>query len=62
MSKKKQREEEQHRQLNDYTKPDEFRILKKKTIKELSLLSLLSLKNNDDNTTILFVIKSYLCS
>lgn len=35
MSKKKQREEEQHRQLNDYTKPDEFRILKKKTIKEL---------------------------
>lgn len=34
MSKKKQREEEQ-RQLNDYTKPDEYTILKKKTIKEL---------------------------
>ena len=35
MGKKKQREEEQQRQLNDYTKPDEFQILKKKTIKEL---------------------------
>ena len=35
MAKKKQREEEQRRQLNDYTKPDEFQILKKKTIKEL---------------------------
>ena len=35
MAKKKQREEEQQRQLNDYSKPDEFRILKKKTIKEL---------------------------
>ena len=35
MSKKKQREEEKQRQLNDYTKPDEFEILKKKTIKEL---------------------------
>ena len=35
MSKKKQREEERQRQLNDYTKPDEYTILKKKTIKEL---------------------------
>ena len=35
MAKKKQREEEQRRQHNDYTKPDEFQILKKKTIKEL---------------------------
>ena len=35
MLKKKQREEKQQRQLNDYTKPDEFKILKKKTIKEL---------------------------
>ena len=34
MSKKRQREEQQ-RQLNDYTKPDEYAILKKKTIKEL---------------------------
>jgi len=34
MSKKKQREEEQ-RQLNDYTKPDEYTIFKKQTIKEL---------------------------
>ena len=34
MLKKKQREEEQ-RQLNDYTRPDEYQILKKKTIKEL---------------------------
>ena len=31
---KKQREEQQ-KQLNDYTKPDDFKILKKKTIKEL---------------------------
>ena len=35
MSKRKQREEERQRQLNDYTKPDEYTILKKKTIKEL---------------------------
>ena len=35
MSKKQRREEEQQRQLSDYTKPDEFEILKKKTIKEL---------------------------
>ena len=35
MAKKQKREEEQQRQLNDYTKPDEFEILKKKTIKEL---------------------------
>ena len=35
MSKKKQREEEQQKQLNDYTRPDEYEILKKKTIKEL---------------------------
>ena len=34
MFKKKQREEEQ-RQPSDYTKPDEYRILRKKTIKEL---------------------------
>lgn len=31
---RKQREEQQ-KQLNDYTKPDDFKILKKKTIKEL---------------------------
>ncbi len=35
MSKKKQREKEQQKQINDYTKPDNFKILKKKTIKEL---------------------------
>jgi len=36
MSKKKKlREEELQKQHNDYTKPDEFKILKKKTIKEL---------------------------
>jgi len=36
MSKKKQRELERQRQLNnDYTNPDEYQILKKKTIKEL---------------------------
>ncbi len=35
MLKKKQKEEKQQKQLNDYTKPDEFKILKKKTIKEL---------------------------
>ena len=34
MFKKKQREEQQ-RQLNDYTRPDEYEILKKKTVKEL---------------------------
>ena len=35
MSKKQRREEERQKQLNDYTKPDEFEILKKKTIKDL---------------------------
>ena len=37
MLKKKQRKEEQQnqRQLNDYSRPDEYEILKKKTIKEL---------------------------
>ena len=34
MLKKKQREKEQ-KQPSDYTKPDEYRILRKKTIKEL---------------------------
>ena len=33
--KQKQKEKEQQKQLNDYTRPDEFEILKKKTIKEL---------------------------
>ena len=32
---KKQKEREQQKPLNDYTRPDEFKILKKKTIKEL---------------------------
>ena len=35
MMKRKQKEEKQQRQLNDYTKPDEYEILKRKTIKEL---------------------------
>ena len=35
MSKRKQRKEEQQKQLNDYTRPDEYEILKKKTIKQL---------------------------
>ena len=35
MSRRKQREEEQQRALNDYSRPDEYEILKKKTIKEL---------------------------
>ncbi len=33
--KQKEREQQKQRQLNDYTKPDEFKILKRKTIKEL---------------------------
>ena len=35
MLKKKQKEKEQQRPLNEYSKPDEYEILKKKTIKEL---------------------------
>ena len=35
MSKKKQKEERQRQLNNDYTKPDDYEILKKKTIKEL---------------------------
>ena len=47
MSKKKQREEEQQRQLNDYTRPDEYEILKKKTIKELIAPSGIDASNID---------------
>ena len=47
MAKKKQREEEQRKQLNDYTRPDEFEILKKKTIKELIAPSGIDASNID---------------
>ena len=47
MSKRKQREEERQKQLNDYTKPDEFKILKKKTIKELIAPSGIDASNID---------------
>ena len=47
MLKKKQREEEQQRQPNDYTRPDEFKILKKKTIKELIAPSGIDASNID---------------
>ena len=46
MLKKKQREEEQ-RQHNDYTRPDEYKILKKKTIKELIAPSGIDASNID---------------
>ena len=36
LKKKQQREEEQQRALNDYSRPDEYEILKKKTIKEFA--------------------------
>ena len=47
MSKRKQREEEQQRQLNDYTRPDEYEILKKKTIKDLIAPSGIDASNID---------------
>ena len=47
MLKKKQREEEQQRQPNDYTRPDEFKILRKKTIKELIAPSGIDASNID---------------
>lgn len=47
MSRKKQREEEQQRQLNDYTRPDEYEILKKKTIKDLIAPSGIDASNID---------------
>ena len=47
MSKKQRREEERQKQLNDYTKPDEFEILKKKTIKELIAPSGIDASNID---------------
>ncbi len=47
MAKKKQREEEQRRQLSDYTRPDEYEILKKKTIKELIAPSGIDASNID---------------
>ena len=45
--KKKQREGKQQRQLNDYTKPDEYEILKKKTLKELIAPSGIDASNID---------------
>ena len=47
MSKKKQREEEQQKQLNDYTRPGEYEILKKQTIKELIAPSGIDASNID---------------
>jgi len=48
MSKKKQRELERQKQLNnDYTNPDEYQILKKKTIKELIAPSGIDASNID---------------
>ena len=47
MLKKKQKEREQQSQLNDYSKPDEFRILKRKTIKELIAPSGIDASNID---------------
>ena len=47
MAKKKQREEEQQRQLNDYTRPGEYEILKKQTIKELIAPSGIDASNID---------------
>ncbi len=48
MSKKKQRELERERQLNnDYTNPDEYQILKRKTIKELIAPSGIDASNID---------------
>ena len=44
---KKQRKEEEQRQLNDYTKPNEYKILKKKTIKELIAPSGIDASNID---------------
>ncbi len=47
MSKRKQREEEQQKQLNDYTRPGEYEILKKQTIKELIAPSGIDASNID---------------
>ena len=47
MARKRQREEEQQKQLNDYTRPDEFQILKKQTIKELIAPSGIDASNID---------------
>ena len=47
MLRSKQKEEKQQRQLNDYTKPDEFEILRKKTIKELIAPSGIDASNID---------------
>ena len=46
MAKRNQKEEKQ-RQLSDYTRPDEFKILKKKTIKELIAPSGIDASNID---------------
>ena len=58
MSKKQRREEEQQRQLSDYTKPDEFEILKKKTIKELIAPSGID-ASNIDHLEIISNVKKY---
>ena len=47
MTRKQKREEERQRQLNDYTRPGEYEILKKKTIKELIAPSGIDASNID---------------
>ena len=44
---KKQKEVEERRPYSDYTKPDEYKILKKKTIKELIAPSGIDASNID---------------
>ena len=43
----KRKQKEKQNQLNDYTKPDEYEILKKKTIKELIAPSGIDASNID---------------
>ncbi len=47
MTRKQEREEERQKQLNDYTRPGEYEILKKKTIKELIAPSGIDASNID---------------
>jgi len=58
MARRKQEEKELQRQHNDYTKPDEYKILRKKTIKELIAPSGID-ASNIDHIEIISNVKRY---
>ena len=54
----KRKQKEKQNQLNDYTRPDEYEILKKKTIKELIAPSGID-ASNIDHLEIISIVTRY---